>query len=221
MNASEMTAKERLLAHIESHDGPAGFSEEAFAELGRLVEALKPLSPIPQPMDAEDRVEGRWETLFAHFGARHSAGKPKVHDSTLKVHSFNAFPASPVRIERICQEIARQGRAYNNVTDFSTPSGVRGSIVVRGRYRDDESNRQRFVVEFHRVELQAAADVDELQLRTALGLEADQALALDLPPPRMHSDVIYLDEQIRINVGSFGGLYVLIRSADPPVSIPA
>lgn len=221
MNVSEMNAKERLLAHIETHDGPAGFSEEAFAELGRLVEALRPLSPIPNPLDAEDRVEGRWDTLFAHFGARHSAGKPKVHDSTLKVHTFNAFPAAPVRIERICQEIARLGRAYNNVIDFSTPSGVRGSIVVRGRYRDDEANRQRFVVEFYRVEVQPAVGVDEAQLRAALGFAADQALALELPPPRLHSDVIYLDEQIRINVGSFGGLYVLERSADRPVSIPA
>lgn len=216
-----MSIKERLLAHLEAHDGPEGFSEEAFAELGRLVDALRPLSPIPHPMDAEDRVEGRWETLFAHFGARHSAGKPKVHDSTLKVHSFNAFPASPVRIERICQEISREGRAYNNVIDFGTPSGVRGSLIVRGRYRGEESNRQRFVVDFYRVEVQPAAGVEEAQLRASLGFEAGQALSVDIPPPRLHSDVIYLDEQIRINVGSFGGLYVLVRSADRPRSVPA
>jgi len=206
-----MNTRERLLAHIETHDGPAGFSEEAFAELGRLVDELKLQSPVPNPMDALQHIEGRWETLFAHFGARHSAGKPKVHDSTLKVHSFNAFPASPVRIERICQEIARAGSRYDNLTDFSTPCGARGCIVVHGRYSDEATNRQRFLVEFYRVELRPTPPSDAAQLRAALGLEADQPLAIDLPPPRLHSDVVYLDDRIRINVGSFGGLYVLAR----------
>lgn len=219
MNTTELGAKDRLLAHIDSQEGPEGFSDDAFAELGRLVEALKPHSPVPHPMDALHKVEGRWETRFAHFGARHSAGKPKVHDSTLKVHSFNAFPAAPVRIERICQEVSREGRAYNNVTDFSTPDGARGSIIVRGRYSGDEGNRQRFAVEFYRVELRPGTGIDEARLRAGLGFDADQALTHELTPPRLHSDVVYLDDELRINVGSFGGLYVLARSAEPPVSI--
>ena len=123
--AARADARARLLSHIDLHDspqgeaqgGPGGYSEEAFAELGRLVEALKPLTPIAAPMDAQECVEGRWETLFAHFGARHSAFKAKVHESNLKIQSFNLLPPIPVRIERICQEISRTGVAYNNVID--------------------------------------------------------------------------------------------------------
>jgi hypothetical protein len=215
-----MNAKDRLLAFIDQHDAPGGYSEEAFAELGRMVEVLKLLSPLPSPMDALERVEGRWDTLFAHFGARHSAGKPGIHDSNLKVQSFNCFPPVPIRVERICQEISRAGSAYNNVIDFLTADGhTRGVIVIRGCFREDPRNRQRFGVDFQRVELLPGTGSATPQLRTALGFDDGQSLVVELKPPRLHSDVVYLDEDLRINVGSLGGLYVLRRSAAAPVSI--
>jgi len=226
--AARAEARARLLSHIDLHDspqgevqgGPGGYSEEAFAELGRLVDALKPHTPIPAPMDAQERVEGRWETLFAHFGARHSAFKAKVHESNLKIQSFNLLPPTPVRIERICQEISRTGSAYNNVIDFVAMDGrTRGLIIMHGRYREEADNRQRFAVDFHRIELRPAAGVTEAELRAALELPADTPLIHELTPPRLHSDVIYLDDDLRINVGSFGGLYVLRRSADRPATL--
>ena len=226
--AARADARARLLGHIDLHDspqgemqgGPGGYSEEAFAELGRLVEALKPLTPIPAPMDAQERVEGRWETLFAHFGARHSAFKAKVHESNLKIQSFNLLPPTPVRIERICQEISRTGAAYNNVIDFVAMDGhTRGLIIMHGRYREEPDNRQRFAVDFHRIELRPAAGVGEVELRRALGLPADLPLIHDLTPPRLHSDVVYLDDDLRINIGSFGGLYVLRRSTDSAATL--
>lgn len=216
---ARLAARERLLAHIDQHDA-GGYSEEAFAELGQLVEVLRPLTAVPAPMDSAEKVEGRWDTLFAHFGARHSAGKPKVHDSNLKVQSFNCFPAVPIRVERICQEISRAGEAYNNVIDFLAADGVtRGLLIVHGRYREAADNRQRFSVDFHQLELRPAAGLSEAALRAALGFGAEEPLTVDLKPPRLHSDVVYLDDDLRINVGSLGGLYVLRRSAAPPASI--
>lgn len=214
------TTKETLFAHIAKHDTGKGFSEEAFAELGRIVDAIRVESLYPAPMDALRHVEGRWETLFAHFGARHSAGKPRVHDSNLKVQSFNAFPPVPVRIERMCQEISEHGKAYNNVVDFTAADGVtRGVIVVHGRFRGEPDNRQRFAVEFYRVELLPGEGFDDAQLRKALGFAASEPLSEDLKPPRLHSDVVYLDADTRINLGSLGGLYVLRRLEEAPVSV--
>jgi hypothetical protein len=216
-----MNAKDRLLAHLDLQDALGTYSEEAFEELGQLVEALKPLSPVPAPVDALEHVEGRWDTLFAHFGARHSAGKPKVHDSNLKVQSFNCFPPVPVRVERISQEISRVGSAYNNLIDFLASDGrTRGVMIVHGDFRDDPGNRQRFVVDFHRVELRPAAGFSEAGLRAALGFTGEDSLVVDLAkPPRLHSDVVYLDDEIRINAGGLGGLYVLRRSPERPASI--
>lgn len=219
-----MVSTQQLIDLIESEDAHGQpWSEQSFARLGELVAALQPQTRVPAPVDAPEAITGRWETLFAHFGARHSAGKPKVHDSTLKVHSFNRFPPSPIRVLRLCQEIDAATQAYNNVVDFSAPgpdgSAVRGIIIVHGRYRSEDADRQRFDVDFERIELRPGEGADETSLRAAIGFGPADPLIADLKPPRLHSNVIYLDDTYRINVGSLGGLYVLRRSSEPPVSI--
>jgi hypothetical protein len=219
-----MVSTQQLIDLIEAEDAHGQpWSEQAFAKLGELVAALQPQTKVPAPVDAPEAISGRWETLFAHFGARHSAGKPRVHDSTLKVHSFNRFAPSPIRVLRLCQEIDAATAAYNNVVDFTAPgpdgSAVPGTIIVFGRYRGEDADRQRFDVDFERVELRPGEGVDEARLRAAIGFGPEAPLAAELRPPRLHSNVIYLDDTYRINVGSLGGLYVLRRSGEPAVSI--
>ena len=87
------TIKDDLMALLDSQDANGGFSDEGFARLGELVEAIRAESPFPEPMRTLDKVEGRWEATFAHFGIKHSAGKTRVHDSTLALQSWNRFPA--------------------------------------------------------------------------------------------------------------------------------
>ena len=166
-------------------------------------------------------VEGGGETLFALFGGRAGAGKTRVHDSTLALQSWNLFPPAPIRVERICQEISRHGQAYNNVVGFTAAGGARGRVVVRGRFREDPANPQRFLVDFTRVERAPARGTSEPALRAAVGFDAGQPLHADMKPPRLSSDVIYLDDEMRINVGSVGGLYLLRRSTEAPESLPA
>jgi hypothetical protein len=210
-----MDIKNQLLTLIDQADAAGGFTDETFAELTALVDELRSQTPVPAPMDALEKVEGLWETVFAHFGAKHSAGKPKVHDSNLKVQSFNAFPPSPIRVLNICQEISRVESAYNNVIDFVAADGVTmGIIVVHGRFREVPENRQRFAVDFYAVELRPVPDGDTAALRAALDLDTNHALHITLKPPRLYSDVVYLDDHHRVNTGSLGGLYVLRRVSD-------
>ena len=214
------TIKDDLLALLDSQDANGGFSDAAFGRLGELVEAIRAESPYPEPMQRLDKVEGRWETTFAHFGVKHSAAKTRVHDSTLAMQSWNRFPAAPIRVLRICQEIARRGNAYNNVIDFTTPEAqAAGRIIVRGVYRGEPGQPQRFVVDFVGMEVQPRGATTEATLRAGLGLAAAQALSVDMKPPKLSSDVIYLDDELRINVGSLGGLYVLKRSDEALASI--
>lgn len=213
------TVKDDLLALLDSQDANGGFSDEGFRRLGELVEAIRAESPYPEPMRSLDKVEGRWEATFAHFGVKHSAGKTRVHDSTLAMQSWNRFPASPIRVLRICQEISRQGNAYNNVIDFTSPDGgVEGTIVVRGVFRGEDGNAQRFVVDFVRLEILPRGATSGAALRAGLGLAPDEPLVADMKPPKLSSDVIYLDDALRINVGSLGGLYLLRRSVEPAIS---
>lgn len=214
--------KDDLMALLDSQDANGGFSDEGFARLGQLVEAIRAESPWPEPTRTLERIEGRWEAVFAHFGGKVNAGKTRIHDSTLALQSWNRFPAVPIRVQRICQEIARRGNAYNNVIDFTATDGeTRGAIVVHGSFRDDPDNAQRFHVDFTRLEVVPAAGVSEAQLRAALGFVHGEPLVADMKPPRVSSDVVYLDDEMRINLGSLGGMYLLRRSAEPPFSLPA
>jgi len=214
------TIKDDLLALLDSQDANGGFSDAAFGRLGELVEAIRAESPYPEPMQCLDKVEGRWEATFAHFGVKHSAAKTRVHDSTLAMQSWNRFPAAPIRVLRICQEISRRGNAYNNVIDFTTPGAqAEGRIIVRGVYRGEPGQPQRFVVDFTGMEIQPRGATTEAALRASLGFDAAQALSAEMKPPKLSSDVIYLDDEFRINVGSLGGLYLLKRSDEAPVSI--
>jgi hypothetical protein len=220
VSAQQLNELITLIDAEDRHGQPWG--EEAFARLGTLVAALQPHTKYPAPVDSPAAITGRWETLFAHFGARHSAGKPKVHDSNLKVHSFNRFPPSPVRVLRMCQEIDAATAAYNNVVDIAAPgpdgSAVPGTIIVFGRYRAEDADRQRFDVDFYRVALRPGPGVSEAAFRSAIAFGAADPLEAELKPPRLHSNVVYLDDLYRINVGSLGGLYVLRRLDEPALS---
>ena len=53
--------------------------------------------------------------------------------------------------------------------------------------------------------------VSGAELRQAFGFEAEQALDISFKPPKLHSDVVYCDDDLRINFGSMGGVYVMSR----------
>jgi hypothetical protein len=214
------TAKAALLNHLDAMDAKGGYDDEGFATLNSLVDALCPLTPEPAPINAPAMVDGPWETVFAHFGAKHSAGKTRRHMADLKVHSFGNFPPVPVEILAMHQEIASTSHAYNNVVSFEIAENrVPGVIIIHGEYSGDDSNPQRFHVAFTKAELRPGAGVSEAAFRTALGFAEADPLVKDFRPPRLSSDIVYLDDSWRINKGSMGGVYVLKRSAAPAVSI--
>lgn len=214
------TIKDDLLALLDTQHAQGGFSDAGFARFGELVKAIRVESPYPEPMNTLERVEGRWEATFAHFGGKTSAGKTRVHDSTLALQSWNRFPPAPIRVLRICQEISRGGNAYNNVIDFAAPDGAAlGMIIVRGVFRAEAGNPQRFVVDFGQMEIRPRGGTNEAQLRVALGVAADEPFTAEMKPPKLSSDIVYLDDSMRINLGSVGGLYVLKRSQEPPASL--
>jgi len=214
--------KSELMQLVESAEPEVGLSEAAFARLDELVNAISALSPYPEPIRTPERVEGRWETLFAHFGGRHSAARTRVHMSTLRVQSFNRFPALPIRVTRIYQEIAVAGSAYNNLIALESPDAVASAhLIVRGRYAEDPGHDpKRFAIEFHQTDLEPAGEISADALRRALGIEPGAPLRHPLRAAKLYSDIVYLDDALRINRGGLGGLYVLRRLDEPGLSIP-
>ncbi len=215
------TLKANLLDLMEKADPEGGLSTDDFARLDELVTLVSAQTPYPEPIRTPRCVEGRWETVFAHFGGRRSAGKPRVHMSDLRAQTFNRFPAVPVRVVRICQEVVREGAVYNNVVTVETPDGAtRAQLIVRGRYAEDpDGDPRRFDIEFYQTEIQTPAGMSEEALRLAFGLESNAPLLHSLKAAKLFSDVVYVDEELRINRGGLGGLYVLRRLREPGVSV--
>jgi hypothetical protein len=211
--------KQDLLSRVEAFNtGQSGPPD--YLEVVALVDAISPRSPIPDPNHHLASVAGSWITLYASFGMGHSKGKSHHDNSSLALQTFKAFPDIPIRVSDIVQEIGLESNAYNNVVFFKTTTdGCAGFIVIHGRYECDPDNVKRFRVVFHSAELRGRQGISEADIRRSLTLPDDYALKRDFKPAKLHSDIVYLDDTTRINVGGMGVLYVLERRAEPPISL--
>lgn len=206
--------KAELLALLDGAGADGALPPDALPGLERLADALAPHSRFPGGGDA--LLAGNWRTLFASFGAKHSAGRARAHDSTLAVQSFGKLPPAPIRVLDIRQEIAIESHVYSNVVPIAALDGARGAVIVHGRYERDGTNPIRLNVAFTCAELRAE---DLPALLAALGLPAEMPAEVIFAAPRLHTEIVFLDETLRINRGSMGGLYVLERTAEPLVSV--
>ena len=206
------TLKTNLVAAINAHDETGRYSDAGIDEIHTLIEALIPYSPIPRPVDEQAKVAGPWKSLFAQFGPKHTAGKPISHENRFKLLTFNALPDLPLRVLEIEQEIHAVGMDYNNVHIIETIDGaLRAHLILYGRYAIDPDQPRRYKVDFSRVALSSPEGASDTKLRDAFGFDPDQPIEASFKPPALHSDVVYCDEDMRINYGSMGGVYVLTR----------
>lgn len=212
--------KAELLSAIAAAEADGTYGDAAFARVHAAIAALTPLTPTPSPHAAQGFVESPWRSLYSQFGPRHTAGKPTRHRTTMNLQSFNKFPAVDVLVEDINQEIRVADAHYNNIVRVVTPEGGHeAELIVWGTYTIDPATPQRYSVNFHAVELRPPVGVSAAAVRAQFGLEPDYPLRHELKPMKLHSDVVYCDDDMRINFGSMGGVYVLERLPGPGKSV--
>jgi len=212
--------KAELDAAIDAALPDGTYDDVTFARIHALIIDLVPHSPTPRPLETQGFVASPWASRFAQFGPRHTAGKPIRHATKLSLQSFNRFPAVEIMVHDIEQEIRVEGAHYNNVAEISTPDGSqRARLIVWGRYSISADAPQRYDVAFYAAELVPPDGTKAEALHTAFGLAPDLELRQLLTPPRLHSDVVYCDDDMRINYGSMGGVYVLRRLHTPGKSV--
>ena len=125
---------------------------------------------------------------------------------------FNNLPDAPLRLLEIEQEIHAVSKDYNNVHIVETlDGGLRAHLIVFGHYAIEADTPKRYAVEFSRVGLVSPDGISDAELRRVFGFAADQSLDISFKPPKLHSDVVYCDDDLRINFGSMGGVYVMTR----------
>ncbi|MEO0575563.1 MAG: hypothetical protein AAF004_08870 [Pseudomonadota bacterium] len=210
-----------MLAAIDLASDDGRYSDQDYDTVIAAIEDLVGEAPVDAPLDHQSFVTAPWATLFASFGPKHTAGKPVVHETNLSLQSFARFPKTPIRVLDIVQEIEHRTKTYSNVTQIETiDARVQATLIVHGRYRDDDDNRQRYQVDFYAAQLTSDA-LDAAAIRSAFQLDTDSALVQTLSPPKLYSDVVYCDDLLRINYGSMSGIYVMKRLKQPFQSVKA
>lgn len=205
--------KAQLRAKIDQARPDGTYDEAVIDEIHALMQELAQNTPMPRPLDEQEKVAGPWGSHFAQFGPKHTAGKPIEHVTSFKFLTFGKFPDKPMRMLSIEQEIHHESKDYNNVQIIEpVDGGPQAYLTVYGRYSVSDDNPQRYEVEFYRIALTGANGESEDELRAAYGFDADTPLDVDMKPPKLHSDIVYCDEDMRINFGSMGGAYVMNRS---------
>lgn len=184
-------------------------------QVDRIIDFLGDLArftPLPRIADAPARLNGVWITLFAQFGARHTAGKPVRHTTTMNLLSFNKLPPAPIELHRIEQEVEAAHGIYDNVHLVTPPDGgMEARLTVHGRFTLDPAEPLRLQVAFGRVSLRGTSGESDDEVRRAFALDQDDPLVVEFKPPTLHTDVAYCDDTLRINFGSLGGAYLVER----------
>jgi hypothetical protein len=150
-----------------------------------LAAALEAVNPTAEPAHAAALLRGRWRLIYSSFGLQ--------RHTTLARLSFNLLPKQDIEVDELFQEVDPATGLYDNVVGFRG-GGEAGVNVTLGRFAP--AGPQRLEVEF------TDAAVAMPSLRQSVPIANAK-----LPP--MHSDVTYLDDDFRLNRGSFGNLYVL------------
>lgn len=162
---------------------------EAVEAIKRLAAELEAANPTPVTSRADALLKGRWQLLYSSFGLQ--------RDATLARLSFNALPKTPVRVTDLWQEVDPATGLYDNIVDHDE-----GSAITLGQFKP--AGDQRLDVVF----------TDML----VTGLGATRLPIDNSKIPALHSDVTYLDEDFRLNRGSYGNLYVLQLVTREPVT---
>jgi hypothetical protein len=215
------TLKRDILECLEGASTDGELGEAEFGRLQGLIEKLEAEAPYVAS-ERQDLIAGNWDTAFASFGAKHSAGKSRAHLSNLAIQSFNHLPSAPIRVLDIRQEIDPASAVYSNVIILEGENGGPGGLlIIHGNYTLNAEHKQRFNVAFHRAELRPSGNASLPELKQSLGLPEDAATDVTFKPPKLWSDITFVDESVRINKGNFGGVYVTTRSEHPMISVPA
>ncbi len=164
---------------------------EAVEAIKSLAAELEALNPTPAPARADALLRGRWRLLYSSFGLQRQA--------TLGRLSFNTLPKSePITVQSLFQEVDPATGLYDNVVEYADATGQPGVSLTIGRFAPASDVRMDVVFTHAQASGHERAPIDNARI------------------PPLWSEVTYLDEDFRLNRGSYGSLYVLALDERAP-----
>jgi PAP_fibrillin len=205
MNLEELKSEIRRLATL-SGTLKKDTETQLGDEIASLALQLEAANPTHDPTARTDLFDGRWRLLFSTFNLERKASLAKL--------SFSKLPDAEVTIGDVFQEVSSvHDQLYDNVVEFEDAAGQKGLKVMHGQYTVHDGHRLDVVFDHVFVAPRDARNLG--QFRSDLGLDSKAAISVPIPrTPPLHSSIVFLDNDMRINRGVYGGVYVLERLAD-------
>lgn len=208
--ADHTALKSELVALCAKTDAGFDKADPEVERIKALAMSLEEHNPTPDAGRRPDLYAGRWVMLYSSFGVE--------RETTLARLSFSKYPATPVTMHQVFQEIGAGGDVYDNTVTFTGPDGAEGAMVMLGRYEGNPEDGARMDVTFYEVFLAPTNGAAPTDFAAALGLQGGLIQEIAKTPP-LHSRITYLDEDLRLNRGSYGNLYVTQRvPGQPPLN---
>ena len=172
-------------------------------EVERLAAVLEHASAPVDVAAQRSLLAGRWKLLYGGFKLE--------RETTLARLSFGKLPKIDIRITDVFQEVTADGEQYDNPVEFTFGDGLVGVQRTCGHFTVCESQSDRLEITFTGARFEPKDPfLDVRRWNAALGVhdraEADVAVAF-----AGWSDVLYLDDELRLMRGNAGNLYVLWR----------
>ncbi len=218
--------RRELLDLIATHqEGFASGTPES-QRLDALIDELLPLSPYANALDHPEVFRGHWTAAYHNIGRLVGGAAAQNQGvgvtASLKVFSMGRLPDIPARFLGNGLEIDPAAGCYNFVSHFELGERrVPSYHFSLARYHRREENLRRFFVEFEGFKVVPVDPAMSMQrFANEVGVEDPALLSHDMhPKAKLWSDVAYMDDDLRIQLGQLGGHYVMRRTDLPLYSI--
>lgn len=224
--ADRIALRTELLDLIATTKEGFAANTAATQRIDALIDELLPLSPYPDALDHPEIFRGHWAAEYHSIGKLVGGAGAQNQGvgvtASLKVFSMGRMPDIPARFLGNGLEIDPPSGAYNFFAFFEL--GERRVPCYHfsfAKYRRNEANLRRFQVDFEGLRVVPADQAMSMQeFAAAVGVDDPALLDVTLKPTtKLHSDVAYMDDEIRIQLGQLGGHYVMRRTDLPMYSI--
>jgi len=194
-----MLGKEDLLAAIASTNRGILASSEQQSVIQAAATRLEEQNPNPSPTASGDLLDGDWRLLYT---------------TSTELLGIDRFPL--LDLGQIYQCIRLEGSRVYNIAETQSPLGLNGLVSVVAKF--DVASERRLNVSFERAVfgLQSLAGYSNPSAWIEILDSGKRLPAVDIKiQPRERPgwiDVTYLDQELRINRGNAGSLFVLQRA---------
>lgn len=224
--ADRVALRRELLDLIAAHkEGFASGTPES-QRIDAIIDELTPLTVYPRALDHPEVFRGHWRGAFFNLGKL--VGGAQAHNQgigatmSLKVFSMGRLPDIPATFLGSGLEIDPATSAYNFVSHFALgDKKVPVYHFATAGYARREENLDRFFVDFGGFKVVPVdPTLAPAAFAAAIGVDDAALMSAEMNPrPKLWSHVVYMDDEIRIQLGQLGGHYVLMRTDLPMYSI--